>query len=334
MYIDAGVNWCNTIQLHDALPGPENRTLAQEHMRQQQISFHARTPWVVFGFEASPIIALYAQNCTDALDAGQPLPRPPIDSVAGSSAELYRSGAAYNCTMPGNARFDCILAAARPQLHALERSASQVQRLSNKAIKARMDSAAHKCPLYERNSYTFVPAAVGDRNGTIELSGSSEALLRGGLMSPRAFMAASRQHQGSRLYSVPVIDLVRWIKRSFVPQDFLLLKLDVEGSEQTLVPALAALPAVAQLIDVLVWECHSGGRLPCHTLLELLKGAGVGAIYQEPKSWPWKRTMCTAPLWRHPSLRRQADAPERHPLCRSRTWWRHGEDGAPRQPAA
>lgn len=103
MYIDAGVNWCNTIQLHDALPGPENRTLAQEHMRQQQISFHARTPWVVFGFEASPIIALYAQNCTDALDAGQPLPRPPIDSVAGSSAELYRSGAAYNCTMPGNA---------------------------------------------------------------------------------------------------------------------------------------------------------------------------------------------------------------------------------------
>ena len=130
MYIDAGVNWCNTIQLHDALPGPENRTLAQEHMRQQQISFHARTPWVVFGFEASPIIALYAQNCTDALDAGQPLPRPwprpPIDSVAGSSAELYRSGAAYNCTMPGSG------AATTPRARAQRLASTATEQQGNK----------------------------------------------------------------------------------------------------------------------------------------------------------------------------------------------------------
>jgi len=41
VYIDAGVNWCNTLRLYTHVPEASSR-LAQ--------------PWHVFGFEASPLI--------------------------------------------------------------------------------------------------------------------------------------------------------------------------------------------------------------------------------------------------------------------------------------
>lgn len=320
IYIDAGANWCNTLRLHEALPAPQNATLAQH--RTQQPSFHASKDWIVFGFEASPIIAPHAQRCAEALSAGLPLPAAPVPATS-SSADLYKTGRELNCTMPGKPRMDCISAAIQSQLHSLRRGSAR--RSPAPEIQARLDSAVRACPT-TRSIYTLVPAAVGDRNGTVQLAGSLEQLLKGGLMLPGASFAARMQREGLEEQAVPVFDLMSWVRHSFVTEDFVMLKLDVEGSEQLIVPALAAAGAeMGRLIDVLVWECHVGGRLPCHTLLEMLKASGVGAIYQEPKSWSWARTMCTAPLWRQPSLRRQADAPERSRVCRDRSWWRRSE---------
>ena len=64
-----------------------------------------------------------------------------------------------------------------------------------------------------------------------------------------------------------------------------MLKLDVEGAEIELVPALVSSNASA-LVDVLLWECHyvavSAVRQKCYVLKSRLLAGGVGRIYDEP----------------------------------------------------
>ena len=71
IYIDLGVNWCNTLQLYQRVPVARERG----------------GPWLVFGFEAAPLIVPHAQLCVDELSAGRSLPSSPVPP-AGSSAEL------------------------------------------------------------------------------------------------------------------------------------------------------------------------------------------------------------------------------------------------------
>ena len=44
---------------------------------------------------------------------------------------------------------------------------------------------------------------------------------------------------------------------------------DIEGAEQKVVPALVRSNA-SQLLDVVLWECHYGGKRKCHDLLDML----------------------------------------------------------------
>ena len=59
----------------------------------------------------------------------------------------------------------------------------------------------------------------------------------------------------------------------------------------------------------------------------MLKASGVGAVYTEPKAWTWERQLCAKPLWRHPSVAKQDDAPERTRACRSRCWRQRTKEG-------
>ena len=56
---------------------------------------------------------------------------------------------------------------------------------------------------------------------------------------------------------------------------------DIEGAEQKVVPALVRSNA-SQLLDVVLWECHYGGKRKCHDLLDMLKVGGVKRVYNEP----------------------------------------------------
>ena len=96
----------------------------------------------------------------------------------------------------------------------------------------------------------------------------------------------------------------------------------MEGAEQDIVPALAAAPDVAALIDVIAWECHYGGSKPCRDLAASLVGSGIGAIYVEPKTWSWQRAFCTKPQWRNAAIghAQAAELPERTPDCLAHTW--------------
>lgn len=83
VYIDAGVNWCNTLDLYRYIPDiRDNRS---------------REAWVVYGFEASPLITPYAERCMHALNRGDALPMPPLPP-AGSTKELQKFGSQLGCS--------------------------------------------------------------------------------------------------------------------------------------------------------------------------------------------------------------------------------------------
>lgn len=49
--------------------------------------------------------------------------------------------------------------------------------------------------------------------------------------------------------------MVSWMRESFVEDDFVIVKMDIEGAERNIIPKLLATNA-SRLIDVLLWECH------------------------------------------------------------------------------
>ena len=75
VFIDMGMNWCNTVQLWTDIAKLPNAALPD-------------SPWLVIGWEAAPLIMPYAERCMKALNAGKRLPAPPLPPT-GSSSELF-----------------------------------------------------------------------------------------------------------------------------------------------------------------------------------------------------------------------------------------------------
>ena len=178
VYVDAGVNWCNTLGLH--LQVPEARSRAGE-------------PWLVFGFEASPRIAPFADKCATALSTGQPLPLPPIPP-AGSSRELAQYAPQYNCSMADlglrpKSEHDrkvyrrqklvpCMLRALEAPLASLVVQPALTSNSSE--LHRRLGLAASACAVGPRSQYVLVPAAVGKRDGMLSITDGPELMITGG----------------------------------------------------------------------------------------------------------------------------------------------------------
>ena len=279
IYIDAGVNWCNTLTLYQSVPEAQNR-LSQ--------------PWTVFGFEASRSLATFAERCCNALTAGLPLPEPPLPP-AGSSRDLARFAPAYNCSMAHlglreRSEHDrklykrtklvpCMLHALRANLTTALRSDP---RLTEAGLLDQRLALARSCsPAHPRSNFVLLPAAVGKLNGSLKLSDSPVSLLTGGGKGPATQRVT---------YRTPMVGLSEWMASSFTEADFVVLKMDVEGGEHSIVPQMAR-DGTLRLVDVFLWECHHmprWWRSPCHKLLGMLRRNGVGTIYEDP--YPWKQS--------------------------------------------
>ena len=93
--------------------------------------------------------------------------------------------------------------------------------------------------------------------------------------------------------------MVSWIVESFSVADYVVLKLDVEGAEDEIVPRLLASNA-SKLIDVFLWECHArkeglGGRCKCAAWEAALIASGVKHVYRDPYL---EFAPSSAPSWR------------------------------------
>lgn len=281
IYIDAGVNWCNTITMHQKVP----EALARK-----------AEPWLIFGFEASPRIAPFAERCALALTAGAPLPTPPIPP-AGSSRDLKLYAPQFNCSMAQlglRERSEHDLKIYKRQrlvpcmLRALERPLASLvvdpSLSGNHSLLQHRLSLGRSCTdasVSTRSQYTLIPAAVGRKDGTLSMNDGPEMMLTGG--------ATHQSTSKSRIerYRVAQVDLSAWLRASFTERDFVVLKLDVEGGEHKIIPKMVEQGTV-KLVDVFLWECHHMPRSwksPCHKLLKKLRDSGVHAIYEDPYSF-------------------------------------------------
>ena len=242
IFLDMGANWCNTMQLYKDVPEAAPAAgLA-----------HAGLPWHVFAVEAAPLIAPYVELCTEALAAGRPLPTPLVPP-AGSSMQLLKYAKELGCEKAGGRRevLACIAKALDGPLAALGRIANPKLTANMALLRARLDGARTRggCEAVPRHAgllsafsrapdpsfradglatsgggtYTLLPAAAGASEGVLRMAGSPLQMLRGGTT------AAGGSHQPQ--FDVPTIDVVQWMRASFSEDDFVILKMDVEGAE-------------------------------------------------------------------------------------------------------
>ena len=293
-FLDLGANWCNTMRLFESVPEVANEGLA-----------HAGAPWHVFAVEAAPLISPYVERCVAALAAGLPLPEPPVPP-AGSSMQLLNYAPDLGCTSDAvgrgrRERMNCVAKALEAPLAALAKTADPALTSNPALLAARLGGARTRgqckrggaaavapadaaggrtagVPTASGGSFELIPAAAGASPGVLRMAGSPLQMLRGGSM------VAGTNHQPR--FDVAKVDVVQWLLDSFSVDDFVILKMDVEGAELEIVPKLLATNAT-RLVDVFLWECHAKwkgvkGKCQCASWEEQLRRAGVRHVYREP----------------------------------------------------
>ncbi|KOO26824.1 hypothetical protein Ctob_006436 [Chrysochromulina tobinii] len=294
IYIDMGANWCNSLQLFRRVPHASSS------------SPHEGSGWQVYAFEMAPLIMPYVEACCEALSRGQPLPPAPVPP-SGSSSHLLRYAEIVGCHHASRGlQLQCMERALNASLVALRINRRLLG--NEELIRARLGSARRSgCEPGSPFTYTLVPSAVGVREGASVPVGTGtrglSQLLRGGMslvssgqpstaLPPQAHDAPTMAPQAHEapLATVPMIDVLYWLRTAFGVADHVVLKMDIEGAEAELVPALLA-TNTTRLIDVLLWECHLAsahgtarvqGRCRCHVMEEQLLAAGVSRIYRDP----------------------------------------------------
>lgn len=135
-------------------------------------------------------------------------------------------------------------------------SLNQTELVQRRLARARnRDADARK----KGNRYTFVPAAVSDRNGYIDLKQTTLSILIGASWFEDVHLTQEEEKDaGGDLMHLRTnaVDFAAWMSVSFTKEDKIILKLDCEGAEHSVIPKMIEL-GVAPLIDVLFFECHT-----------------------------------------------------------------------------
>ena len=217
-----------------------------------------RAPWLVFGWEASPLIVPYAEQCTHALTARQRLPPPPV-LPSGSTRELREYASALNCSGERfmkqsnlqsltskqlrraypEAMQKCAFAALRDQLSRLKAEPALSSNMSGMSWRL---AQGQTCPSTSR--YVLIPGAAWEGcegppascPAWMKMYGGPEQMLRGGSQpAGRQHMTSTDSHGRRPHYWVQQVDLAGWMTSSFKEDDFVVLKMDVEGAEHGIV---------------------------------------------------------------------------------------------------
>jgi len=252
VYIDLGVNWCNTLSLYKQTP------LAGQDEN-----------WQVYGFEASTLIQPFVEKYFSWLNGDGPEPDNGLPP-SGSSTDLARYAAKYGCPQQaGDAMRKCMWKALETPLSLLKADPrlNDTNLIENRLSQASIQNG-------KKMQYNFVPAAAGIANEWITLWESPQQVIRGGgLNIQKSFLSP---------VTVRSVDIPSWIKSNFVFDDIIIIKMDIEGAEHGILDTLLNDNQI-KMIDMILWECHdwSGN---CGKLRERLLEANV-TVWEEGKDY-------------------------------------------------
>jgi hypothetical protein len=276
VYLDLGANWGNTARMHE-------RFADQCELRP------GGARWEVFGFEASPLIQPFVDDFYAHLrgERDEPLLCLP---KAGSTQDLRPYADRLGCTGAINGGSDaamkrCIFEVfARPLRNLVPRRELNDTALIRRRLAASACFAAGPDPASTAQgpagesgaSFTLVPAAAGGEAGWLSFYGPPEQLIRGGARPDASrtlrvtLQDEDADHDRYR-FTVPVVDVAGWMMATLADDDYVVAKMDIEGSEHALLGKLIAHGRLG-LIDVLAFECHSAAG-DCHALKREIRAA-------------------------------------------------------------
>ena len=268
IYLDLGANWAQTLDLYKQL-------LSVKHMEVEKLSRHRTGPFQIFAFEASPYIAPYVEKAIAYRNGDVSVihePKLPFPN-SGSSIDLARINeeSGNPCpTKPVDQLRRCFLARYMDDLNKLEplRYLNSTQLINDRL------GLANSKHVDNENEYVFIPAAASSVDGWLTIEQSKLGLLIGGTTTKGE--AVNYTHLGDDSFppvAVRTVDIVTWLRRSFRPCDLVLVKMDVEGAEHDIIPALIHSGA-HNLVDILAWECHEKGG-SCTHLRHLLQRTDI-----------------------------------------------------------
>lgn len=172
----------------------------------------------------------------------RPAPRAPVCwfiDLGAADGNTFRSFAAdgygpvQNC--PSGGQYQALLVEANPRF--AERL-TQVQANHPENVRVMSSTAAYMC---EGNTSFFLDTTTTDHN----YWGSS--------LSKDHWDV---QRSGRQKVTVPLVNVARLLVENALPEDYVLLKMDIEGAEWDIVPCLSQSPEAAKLIDALYMEKH------------------------------------------------------------------------------
>ena len=253
------VNWGNTLRLFE------------------DIEPNATSAFDVYGFEANPLIQPFADAYVQWLNGDRTDEPEPCVPRSGSSKHLSLYAPYYGCPTACTSLVGCPnWRAAEDKMRSCMRSklANHIAalrpepRLNSSALvqsrlaRARMPLDSSCAAPLNRSRFTLIPAAAGgpgDPNQML-LEFNRLATITGGGLGGAV----------EDSYLVNVVDVVEWIGSSFDKRDHIILKMDIEGAEHSILNAMVQ--GLLQLIDVLSLECHepSGGHHACEHLISAI----------------------------------------------------------------
>jgi FkbM family methyltransferase len=135
-------------------------------------------------------------------------------------------------------------------------------------LKDRLNVAAHANE-GERPRYTLLPAAAASVDGSVNITSHRIGLLHGGGSVHRHYGDGNKKGDTKKkkegeeekrwddleTFTVPSVDVARWMGRHFHANDFIVLKADIEGAEFDVLNKLIDEELMCH-VNVLFLECH------------------------------------------------------------------------------
>lgn len=262
VYVDMGVNWCNTIRLFEDI---------EYDVNSKDIPLPFSVPYDIYGFEASPLIQPFAEKYFEWLNGE--IEDEPVTCLprSGSTAHLWKYSSIYGCSNSSsdNKMRNCMWKKLEKHLEELKADPSLN---ATTLIHKRLESASKRCGTSNKNKYTFIPAAVGSSGDGkwLDFYGPPKQLIRGGSI-PKNFASSSLQDSRYN-FRVNVVNIPLWLERSFLRSDHVFLKMDVEGSEHGILQEMVERGTI-HIVDVLSLECHSVKGTSCKKLMKKVQQA-------------------------------------------------------------
>jgi FkbM family methyltransferase len=180
----------------------------------------------------------------------------------------------FGCREPHNREYEplyeCMHARFASQIYAL-RAPSALN--DTRLVEQRMAEAG-AAPTNGQPRYTFVPAAVGSKDGWFDVPWSS-----GGIWWPRTVLRSGSPPGGMPSgYRVRMVDLVSWMRAHFRSEDLVFMKMDVEGAEHNIFRRLLS-DGGPTLVDLLALECHGSGW-SCTALSQKLEARNTTMVQE------------------------------------------------------